>query len=119
MFCTATTGSGNNLLQRYRLGIIGLLAVVTSLQMWSANVTLNLTDTLIRKAEDNSEVMRARVTFFGFAALSALNAVLIFILGKFVVPVQVIITFVSFCVFWGLCILQPAWLHNYISTRVN
>ncbi|KAK9797845.1 hypothetical protein WJX73_010406 [Symbiochloris irregularis] len=74
-------GSGGNWLNRYRTAIIGLLATCTALQMWSANVMLNLTDTLITKSEDSTEVMRARVTFLGFATLAALNAVLIIILG--------------------------------------
>ena len=76
-----SAGSGNNVLNRFRLAWIGLLATCTALQMWSANVTLNLTDTYITKAESNTEVFRARVTFFGFAALAGLNAILILILG--------------------------------------
>lgn len=80
--CLHVAGSGNNVLNRYRMAWIGLLATCTALQMWSANVMLNLTDTLVVSAENNTDVTRARVTFFGFAALAALNTVLIFILGE-------------------------------------
>ena len=38
-------GSTYNTLARFRLAWIGLLAIATVLQMWAANVTLNLTDT--------------------------------------------------------------------------
>ena len=41
-FCA---GSTYNTLARFRLAWIGLLSIATVLQMWAANVTLNLTDT--------------------------------------------------------------------------
>ena len=48
----------------------------------AANVMLNLTDTFIRKQENGHEATRANVAFWGFASLSALNIVLILILGE-------------------------------------
>lgn len=48
----------------------------------AANVMLNLTDAFIKKQETSQEGTRAFFAFVGFAALSGLNAVLIFILGK-------------------------------------
>lgn len=74
-------GAGVNVLQRFRPAWIGILAISTSLQMWSANVMLNLTDTPISNAESSKEVLRAKVSFYGFAALSALNIILMFIIG--------------------------------------
>jgi hypothetical protein len=35
-------GASYNALNRYRMALIGLFAVATALQMWAANVTLNL-----------------------------------------------------------------------------
>lgn len=43
---------------------------------------LNLTDTPISNAESSKEVLRAKVSFYGFAALSALNIILMFIIGE-------------------------------------
>ena len=36
------TGASYNAINRYRMALIGLFAVATSLQMWAANVLLNL-----------------------------------------------------------------------------
>ena len=35
-------GASYNALNRYRMALVGLLAIATTLQMWAANVTLNL-----------------------------------------------------------------------------
>lgn len=36
------TGASYNAINRYRMALIGLFAIATSLQMWAANVLLNL-----------------------------------------------------------------------------
>ena len=35
-------GASYNALNRYRMALVGLLSIATALQMWAANVTLNL-----------------------------------------------------------------------------
>ena len=35
-------GASYNALNRYRMALVGLLSTATALQMWAANVTLNL-----------------------------------------------------------------------------
>ena len=37
-----TSGGTYNTLNRYRMALIGLLAVATALEMWAANIALNL-----------------------------------------------------------------------------
>jgi hypothetical protein len=73
-------GTASNL-NRYRLGWMSLLSVATVLQIWGANVALNLTDSIPKNFTSATEINRAWVTFIGFAVLSAVNIVLIFILG--------------------------------------
>lgn len=73
-------GTANNL-HRFRLSWMSLLAVATVLQMWGANVTLNLTDSIPKNFTSDTEITRAWVTFTGFAVLSAVDIVLIFVLG--------------------------------------
>eukprot|EP00884_Botryococcus_braunii_P017365 jgi/Botrbrau1/4311/Bobra.0232s0003.1 len=75
-------GSGYNILRRFRSAFIGLLAASLALHFWATNVTLNLTDTFsAHKYETDTERLRARVTWIGFAVSSALQAALILALG--------------------------------------
>jgi hypothetical protein len=73
-------GTSNNL-HRFRLSWMSVLAVATVLQMWGANVALNLTDSIPKNFTSHTEINRAWVTFIGFAVLSAVDIVLMFILG--------------------------------------
>jgi hypothetical protein len=68
-------------LTRFRFAWLALLAVETVLQMWAANVTLNLTDTTPAKVLSNTDRVRATVAFVGFAVLSAINILIMFVLG--------------------------------------
>ena len=40
--CMLIAGGTYNTLNRYRMALIGLLAVATALEMWAANIALNL-----------------------------------------------------------------------------
>jgi hypothetical protein len=68
-------------LRRWRFPLIACLAIATMLQMWAANVMLNLIDTAPAQFLSSTERLRARVALFGFAALSAINIITMFMLG--------------------------------------
>ncbi|CAK0736800.1 hypothetical protein CVIRNUC_000805 [Coccomyxa viridis] len=74
-------GASYNALNRYRMALVGLLSIATALQMWAANVTLNLADSKATDFMSDTEVTRARVTLIGFCATAAFNAMLIIVLG--------------------------------------
>ncbi len=56
-----TAGGTYNTLNRYRMALIGLLAVATALEMWAANIALNLAGqrTLAHKLYQPLRVMQA------------------------------------------------------------
>ncbi|CAL5218458.1 g139 [Coccomyxa viridis] len=76
-----TPRASYNALNRYRMALIGMFAVATALQMWAANVLLNLADSDATDLLGKTEVTRARVTLIGYCATAAFNALLIITLG--------------------------------------
>lgn len=53
------SGSGYNVVRRFRNAFIGLLAASLALHFWTTNVTLNLTDTIpAHKYETDTERLR-------------------------------------------------------------
>ncbi|CAK0736794.1 hypothetical protein CVIRNUC_000804 [Coccomyxa viridis] len=74
-------GGTYNTLNRYRMALIGLLAVATALEMWAANIALNLADSDATMFLSDTEVMRARIALCGYCISAAFSALLIVALG--------------------------------------
>ncbi|CAL5218457.1 g138 [Coccomyxa viridis] len=85
-------GGSRVTLGRFRMAFIGLLAVACALEMWAANVVLNLAGTHKLRSScgshsdatlflSSTEVTRAKIALCGYCISAAFNALLIITLG--------------------------------------